>query len=300
LNLARIVENLAPLLEHAVGASISLDCAIAPSVSAIEVNPAQLESAIVNLVINARDAIPENGRFCIAAANAAVADAQARSLGLASGSYVRLSVQDDGAGMPAAVRARVFEPFFSTKGADRGTGLGLSMVRWFAENHGGAVLVESEEGSGTTITIFLPSAAAPDEDSALLTMPLKSLPGGDENVLLIARDPHLGETTRDSLAVLGYRVTLSGDVRAIGPQLRTGKFALLMLDVATVGDSRVVALGRALRQRFPLVKLIVIAGSSSGAAVGGPSGAGVLGMPFTLKDVALLVRATLEGENHGR
>jgi hypothetical protein len=73
-----------------------------------------------------------------------------------------------------------------------------------------------------------------------------------------------------------------------------------MLDVATVGDSRVVALGRALRQRFPLVKLIVIAGSSSGAAVGGPSGAGVLGMPFTLKDVALLVRATLEGENHGR
>ena len=205
VNAEKVVESLSPLLKTVLGARINLKTAIGSSVPTALVNRAQLESVVTNLVINARDAIPEGrtGNVTITVGKRELPVANA--LSVKAGQYVEIVVADDGSGIPAELTERVFEPFFSTKGKTKGNGLGLPMVRWFAEKAGGAVSLKSRPGEGTAITVLLPAHHTETGDTTGLTMPLSSLPSGTEPVIVLTDDDEFRVTVEQILSVLGYR-----------------------------------------------------------------------------------------------
>lgn len=293
----RLLTNLKPLLEHAVGSRVSLELAIAPDVPSIQASAAQFESVVLNLVINARDAIAEAGRIRIGASDTVLDAGAAERVGVAAGRFVRVVVADNGAGIPESAKARVFEPFFTTKGEGRGTGLGLTMVKWFAESAGGALELASEPGKGTTVTLLLPASREPADASPSMTMPLSSLPGGHESVLVVATDRGVADTLRDSLAVLGYSVHITHESAGISQLLGGGKFKLAVLDSSADSNATPRRLAAAIRRRFPAVSTLVVVDPDARER-DGPGGSPALYKPFTLKDLATRVRLTLDGDNH--
>ena len=154
-----VVRSLQDLLQRTVGAGVRVETRLSPGLDAALCDPNQLESALLNLVINARDAMPASGRVLISTDAVLLGEADERPVDLPPGRYVRVSVADTGTGMPPEVQARVFEPFFTTKAAGAGTGLGLSMVFGFARQSGGHVSLQSAPGAGTTVTLLLPGKA---------------------------------------------------------------------------------------------------------------------------------------------
>ncbi|HZL94996.1 MAG TPA: ATP-binding protein, partial [Vicinamibacterales bacterium] len=292
-----LLSNLKPMLDHAVGSRVSLELAIAPDASSIRASAAQLESVILNLVINARDAIAETGRITIGVKDVALEESSAARRGLAAGRYVSITVEDNGTGIPEAVRARVFEPFYSTKGEGLGTGLGLTMVKWFAESVGGVVEIDSAPGQGTKIGLLLPGCRDAPDTSASMTMPLSSLPGGTESVLVVATDRSVADTLRDSLAVLGYSVQVIHDCSEVGRMLDSRTFHLAVIDSSADTSATPRRLAAAIRRKHPAVATIVVVNSDSRER-DGPGNSSALLKPFTLKDLALLTRHTLDGDTH--
>jgi PAS domain S-box-containing protein len=297
LDVKRLLSNLKPLLEHAAGSRVSLAVTVAADVSPVNASAAQLESVILNLVINARDAIVEAGRITLDLRDVLLDSSAAARAGLSSGRYVCLAVEDNGSGIPESAQARVFEPFFTTKPEGCGTGLGLAMVKWFAESAGGAVRLVSQPGRGTTVSILLPGARELADVSPSMTMPLSSLPGGSESVLVVATDRSVADTLRDSLAVLGYAVLVAHESSGISQLLDGGKVKLAVLDSSIDSSATPRRLAAAIRRRFPAVSTLVVIDPDSRER-DGPGSAPALFKPFTLKDLATLVRQTLEGDNH--
>lgn len=297
LDPGRLLTNLKPLLDHAVGSRVRLDLTIPPDVSSIHASAAQLESVILNLVINARDAVADAGRIAIAISDVELDASEAGRIGVAAGRYVRIAVEDNGAGIPESARARVFEPFFTTKGEGRGTGLGLPMVKWFAESAGGAVELVSERGMGTTVSLLLPRAREAADASPSMTMPLSSLPAGTESVLVVAADRGIADTLRDSLAVLGYAVHVTQESSGISRLLGGAKFQLAVLDSSADTSASPWRLAAAIRRKFPTVSTLVVVDSDSRER-GGPGISPTLLKPFVLKDLATLVRRILDGDSH--
>lgn len=293
----RLLANLKPLLDQAVGSRVSLDLAMSPDVSSIHASAAQLESVILNLVINARDAVAEGGRITIGVGDVVLDASAAARVGITAGKLVRIAVEDNGKGIPESARARVFEPFFTTKGEGRGTGLGLTMVKWFAESAGGTVELASEPGKGTTVSLLLPASRELADASASMTMPLSSLPGGSESVLIVAADRNVADTLRDSLAVLGYAVQVTHESSGISQLLGGGKFQLVVLDSSADTSSTPRRLAAAIRRRFPAVSTLVVIDSDSRER-DGPGNSPALFKPFVLKDLAILVRRILDGDSH--
>jgi CheY-like chemotaxis protein len=294
----QVLGNLKPLLDQAVGSRVTLDLQTAADASSIRASAGQFESVILNLVINARDAIVESGRIRIAVEDVALDGSAGARFGLAPGRYVKIAVEDDGAGMPEAVRARVFEPFYSTKGDVRGTGLGLTMVKWFAETAGGAIELVSEPGRGTNVSLLVPASREQPDISASMTMPLSRLPGGSESVLVVASDRGVAETLRDSLAVLGYSVQVTHDRTQLSGLLSSRKFDLAVLDSSVDTSATPRRLAAAIRQKYPAVATLVVVNSDSRER-SGPGRSPALLKPFTLKDLATLVRHTLDGDANG-
>jgi signal transduction histidine kinase len=174
----KVVADLIPLLNRSLGSRIQLETGLDSS-SGVRASAAQLESVIVNLAINARDAMAGKGKVALRTRDVTLSAADAAGKGLPkAGAYVAISVADDGPGIPEEIRERVFEPFFSTKTEGAGTGLGLCMVRWFAEQSGGAVELESIHGRGTTVSVWLPRIGDGVVDGHDGTMPLSTLPSG--------------------------------------------------------------------------------------------------------------------------
>lgn len=293
----RLLTNLKPLLEHAAGKRIKLAVSVAPDVSAVNASAAQLESVILNLVINARDAIAETGRITIDLRDEVLDAGAAARAGLPAGRYVCLAVEDNGSGIPEAARSRIFEPFFTTKPEGRGTGLGLAMVKWFAESAGGAVRLASELGRGTRVSLLLPGSRELADASPSMTMPLSSLPGGSETVLVVATDRSVADTLRDSLAVLGYAVLVAHESSGISRFLEGGKVKLAVLDSSVDTSSTPRRLAAAIRRRYPAVSTLVVIDPDSRER-DGPGTSPALFKPFTLKDLATLVRQTLDGDKH--
>jgi two-component sensor histidine kinase len=227
---ASIVENIVPLIDRALGVGIALTVRIDPQRRAVMGNSAQLESVIVNLAVNARDALPSGGEVNISVSNVDL-DLQSLPLPeLSPGPYVEICVADNGSGIPQEVVDRVFEPFFSTKGDQGGTGLGLSMVRAFARQFGGAAEIESTVGEGTLVRLLLPMNEAQAEHSASMTMPLSALPSGNERVLILAGDDSLGSMMSQILEVLGYAVSVEHSLARANELLLEGKADLLIVD----------------------------------------------------------------------
>ncbi|HSG67012.1 MAG TPA: ATP-binding protein, partial [Gammaproteobacteria bacterium] len=266
---------------------------IASDAAPVEANGALLESAIVNLVVNARDALAGRGRIAIKVVNAPVDVARAARLKIAAGQYVRIAVVDNGPGIPQDLQNRIFEPFFTTKRDSGGTGLGLSMVRRMAEQSEGTVEIISEVGKGTVISIILPQADAGTSESAIKTMPLSTLPAGDESIVLIAEDKEILATIRQILDVLGYSVHATSDARELPDLVRSASPDLVIIDstaTTTAGAADQTGLGKlAPRARFLYVE--DVEGSRDTGAQ-----RNLLIKPFSLMDLASTVRRTLDGD----
>jgi signal transduction histidine kinase/CheY-like chemotaxis protein len=291
----KVIDDLLPLLRRALGVRIKLETALQENVGAVQASVAQLESVVVNLAVNARDAIEGKGRITIEAAAVDVSEHEAPLRGLArAGRYVAVSVRDTGSGIPPETIGRVFEPFFSTKGERGGTGLGLSMARWFAEHSGGSAAIESVVGQGTTVTLLLPRA--PDEqptDTTIdKTMPLSTLPTGTERVVVLALDEALRATIHQTLEVLGYRVKVASGAEDLLVAVAAEPTELLLVDGLGRGDADILIRARAIQP-----KLRIVATADPGRSAERILGLGIASLPkpFTLADLAGTVRRTLDG-----
>ena len=296
LDPSKVVGDLLPLLRRALGSRITLETTLQKHVGAVRASVAQLESVVVNLAVNARDAIEGKGRISIDVSGVEVAEDEAARRGLAHGGrYVLVSVRDTGVGVAPEALDRVFEPFFSTKRDRGGTGLGLSMVRWFAESSGGCAAIESVVGQGTAVTLLLPRQQVDHAaETAERTMPLSTLPTGTERVVVLAVDDALRATIHQTLEVLGYQVRVAADTEDLLVAVAAGPTDLLVIDGFARGDNDVLGRAHTLRP-----KLRVIATAHPGRA---PELEQVQGLviasltkPFTLADLAGTVRRTLDG-----
>jgi len=207
LRLNAVVGESVSMLQRLIGEHIVLTTVPGARRDRVTADPTQLEQVLMNLTINARDAMPQGGRLTIETAEVDLDEAFVREHpGAATGAHVRLSVIDDGMGMSAEVQARIFEPFFTTKDKGRGTGLGLSMVYGIVKQHGGYIGVRSGEGQGTTFDIYLPSAARTDDGRAEAAPQGSGESRASETILLVEDEADVRELAREILEMRGYTV----------------------------------------------------------------------------------------------
>jgi signal transduction histidine kinase len=231
VNVAELLSSLEPLLRRTLGEHVNIQIDWQPALWRALVDPAELENAILNLAINARDSMGSGGKLLIEAANVEIDRVYAAVAGLdRTGDFIMVSVADSGTGMSREVLGKAFDPFFTTKQQGQGTGLGLSMVHGFANQSGGHVMIDSEIGQGTIVRLYLPRTAG--EDAPLDAMPDREVSGGDETILLVEDNDLVRTHTESMLRGLGYRVIAAAD----GPEalllLREGlRPDLLLTDV---------------------------------------------------------------------
>ena len=300
LSPSRLVGGTKDLLKRTLGAAIELKSELAIDTWPIFADPAQLESSVLNLAINARDAMPDGGCLTLATRNASLGeDDPGRHPSLAPGDYVEVSVRDTGVGMTADVQKRAFEPFFTTKETGKGTGLGLSMVYGFLEQSGGVATIDSEPGRGTTVRLWfprslLPGAVALDGDGDEL-----ELPGGNETVLVVDGDADVRETAASALRMLGYQVLEAGSgTQALAALEQEPEVGLMLADLILPGGMLGAELAsRAGSVRSGLKVLHTSALSQPGLRdLSAPSGSNVLHKPYAIAELARRVRAVLDME----
>jgi CheY-like chemotaxis protein len=268
------------------------------------VDPAQLENALINLAVNARDAMPDGGALTIETANAYLDERYAAERDeVTPGQYVVLAVSDTGTGMPPEVAARAVEPFFTTKEAGKGTGLGLSQVFGFVKQSGGHMAIYSEESRGTTVRIYLPRSYGPAEvdanGEAVADTILPTAAEGDA-ILVVEDDDHVRRMSVEALRELGYRVVEAGSgAEALELLKSQPQISLLFTDVVMPEmDGRKLA--SAAKEQRPGLKVLYTTGYTRNAIVhDGTLDAGValIVKPFTVDQLARKVRAVLESEN---
>ncbi|MBS0393478.1 MAG: PAS domain S-box protein [Proteobacteria bacterium] len=300
LNPVRLVSGTEDLIRRTLGPAIEVVADLRPDTWPVYADAAQLESSVLNLAINARDAMPSGGRLTLATRNRSfAADDAERHPKLAPGDYVEISVSDTGVGMSAEVAKRAFEPFYTTKETGKGTGLGLSMVYGFAEQSGGVATIDSAPGRGTTVRVLFPrshtpGAVAPDADGES-----GELPGGDETVLVVDDDADVRATAASALRVLGYRVLEAGNGHAALATLsREPDVALLLADLILPGGMPGAELAaRALGLRAGLRVLHTSAFSQPGLReLSAPAGTELLHKPYAIGELARRVRTVLDRE----
>ena len=294
----RLVEGMTDLIRRTVGPAVAVSVISGPETWNALVDPNQLENALLNLCINARDAMPDGGRLTVETANKTVDARGAASRDLEPGSYLTLSVSDTGTGMSPDVIARAFDPFFTTKPLGVGTGLGLSMIYGFAKQSGGQVRIHSHPGSGTTVTLFLPrNGGAVADDAATSGAPDLQRAEPGETVLVVDDEPSIRMLVTDVLAELGYAALEAGDGAAGLAILRSkARIDLLVTDVGLPGGMNGRQVADAGRQLRPGLKVLFITGYAESAAVGGADldpGMGVLTKPFAMDDLTRRVRSLL-------
>jgi CheY-like chemotaxis protein len=286
LDLRAWIGSTGELLRGAVGADIAVVRDLPDDLWPIGVDRTQFETALVNLTMNARDAMPGGGTLRFVAVNrAGVLDG--------GGDAVELAVSDTGAGMDDAVRARVFEPFFTTKSAGKGTGLGLSQVWGFAEQSGGRVAIDSAPGEGTTVRLLLPRARgdlAKREPSNLV--PLRR---GRGAVLVIDDDPDVAEAAQLLLDNAGFAATVVHGAAEALAALGTGdpRFDAVLCDIVMPGGTDGIALGRELRRRHPQLPILLVTGFSEAMATAPEFP--VLAKPYSGADLVDALSRTMDG-----
>ena len=287
----KVMENIVLLLERALGSKIKLTTEVSSDAWPVSVDVTQLESAVINLAVNARDALEGGGNVTITARNTALDAIAAEALSVPPGDYVAIAVADDGPGIPAEIRSRIFDPFFTTKG-QRGTGLGLGMVRRMVVAAGGAVDVDSELGRGTTFTLLLPRAKGEKTHNNELTQPLSTLPTGSEAVVVCCSDAQVAQTIHELLVVLGYRVSLAPSLEAVPAKLAERADLLICEPASSERDAIQQMIGAA-HQSVPDLKVLLVADDTWNAEQPDSGVHGLLRKPFSLADLAKAVRAAL-------
>jgi len=296
VKIGRLLGSMEDMMRRALGEEIDVEMVLSGGLWTTEVDPAQLENAILNLAINARDAMDGAGKLTIEVANAALdASYCATHTEVAPGQYVMLAVSDTGSGMPQDVIDQAFEPFFSTKPEGKGTGLGLSMVYGLVKQSGGHVKIYSEVGEGSTIKIYLPrSHQAEDHAGEALAQPVS---GGHETVLVVEDDEQVRLTVVDMLTDLGYHVLRANDAASALAVVDSGaRIDLLFTDVVMPGPLRSPELAKKTRERLPNVAVLFTSGYTENAIVHGgrlDPGVELLGKPYTRDALARKIRLVL-------
>ncbi len=298
LSLNTILADLSAMLRRLAGGGITLDIVPDPGLWYVMADPGQLEQVLVNLIVNARDAMPRGGRLDITTANCRVAtDGPERAGGVKPGAYATFSVTDTGIGMDIATQARIFDPFFTTKEAGGGSGLGLSSVYGIVEQSGGHITVESAPGRGSTFTVYLPRHSEPGA-AVLSAVDRRSLPGGSETILLVEDETSVRTSARRLLERHGYSVVEARHgVEALELAERPGRhFDLVVTDVVMpeMGGRELV---ERLRARHPSLKVLFMSGYTERAiSVDGtmPPGTGFVEKPFTVEQLIRRLRKILD------
>jgi signal transduction histidine kinase len=296
VNPAKLVADMCEFLQRALPESIKLKTSVSDDIWNLFVDRSQLENALLNLVINSRDAIGEGGNIQLEVANASIGDERTNALALPPGEYVRLAVTDDGAGMPDSVKARMFEPFYSTKAEGQGTGLGLSMVYGFVTQSSGCVDVETHLGEGTTVALYFPRCAQAESADAGGARPRAS--SGGEVVLVVEDDADVRLGTIDMLAQLGYKVLSAQDADSALAVLQKGDHVdLLFTDVVMPGTIRANELAR-IASAPPYNATVVFASGYTRDIIFHEGrldeGVVLLKKPFTLDELARTIRHALD------
>ena len=268
IDVNRMVTDTAKLLKPTLGEHVEIELMLATHAWSALADPSQLSAAIINLAVNARDAMPGGGRLTLKTANVTLDGVDTSGDGeVKSGEFAMIAVTDTGQGIPADIRDRVFEPFFTTKGIGLGTGLGLSMVYGFAKQSGGTVEVDSKEGRGTAIKLYLPRSAGRAAMRAERSH-ATGTPRGNETILVVEDDALVKGYVIAQLGSLGYRTLFASDgVAALALVDQGAKFDLLFTDVIMPGGMNGRQLAEAVLERRPGVKVLYTSGYTDNAIV---------------------------------
>ncbi|HVX99663.1 MAG TPA: PAS domain S-box protein [Pseudorhodoplanes sp.] len=287
VSLLERIQSIRDVLTSGIGTHIGLDIDVSPQTFPVIVDVAELEVALVNLVLNARDAMPEGGTIAIRAANTTLDPDDT----VAGGEYVALTVTDTGVGIPPDVLEKVFEPFFTTKPSGRGTGLGLSQVHGFAHQAGGTVRIESTLGVGTAVSIYLPRATPPAIASRAENGEARLQAG---TVLLVEDNPHVADASADLLEQLGYAVQWVADAESALRAIEADRFDLVLSDIVMPGRLDGLGLARLIRQRHPVLP-VLLATAYSDAAHRVPNDFPILRKPYQMHELSQAIAKAARG-----
>lgn len=292
-----LLRELQVLIRRAVGEETELHLTMDPGLWHCETDPTQFESAILNLSINARDAMPQGGKLTIQTANITLSSAEAAMVPDASpGRYVRVSVADTGEGMAPSVVAHVFEPFFSTKDVGKGTGLGLSMVYGFARQSNGHVVIESEVGVGTAVQLFLPWAERPPAETAVAGV-RESHRAAPATILVVEDDPHVRALVVGLVSDLGHVILeAENGIDALTLVDQRPDIEMLFSDIVMPKGVSGIELARMVRSRHPHIAVLLTSGftSDDGISTGKSSEEfGILHKPYAPEELAAAVNNAL-------
>jgi PAS domain S-box-containing protein len=292
-NINELIRSMAPLLQRPLGPKIAMTFNLAPDIWAAEVDTSQLEMTLLNLTLNARDAMPEGGSLTITTGNATVPADQAG--GVPAGEYVFISVADSGTGMSDEVKTRAFDPFFTTKGVGKGTGLGLSMVYGFVKQSGGHVQIESREGVGTNVVIHLAKSGGPvrGEDEG---EPPELSAGRQGTILLVEDEADVRSLAETHLETFGYSVISAFDApTALAAVDANAEIDLLLTDIILPGQMDGIAIAAQVRAKRPDIKIVYISGYAPDPELLLPN-TELIRKPFLKADLSRVIREALDGK----
>src|SRR5207249_2552963 len=300
LNVNDIIGNLLKMLQRIIGEHIEIRTMLAEDLASVKSDPGQLEQVLMNLSVNARDAMPEGGQLTLETQNVELDEDFVRlHVGSAPGPHVLLTVTDTGTGMDATTQARIFEPFFTTKGPGHGTGLGLAMVYGVVKQSGGYIAAGSEVGKGTTFRIYLPQVTETTE-AAVSKKPQQDRKQGSETILLVEDDAAVRELVSAMLTAKGYNVLVSQQPQDVGTicERHSGRIHLLLTDMVLPGMS-----GREIAKHIgalrPDVKILFMSGYTDEALAHSHGFEGefeFLQKPFSAVTLTSKVREVLDAD----
>jgi CheY-like chemotaxis protein len=301
----RLIGGIQEMIQRTVGPGIPVEVVGASDLWPALVDPSQLENAMLNLCINARDAMPDGGRITVETHNKWIDERASRKLDIPEGQYLSLCVTDTGTGMSPDVIARVFEPFFTTKPMGEGTGLGLSMIYGFAQQSGGQVRICSEVGEGSSVCIYLPRhyGEVEDEEGAAKLVTLDRSDQG-ETVLVVDDEPSVRMLITDILEDLGYLAIEASDSASGLKVLQSDvRIDLLVTDVGLPGGMNGRQMSDAARVSRPDLKVLFITGYAEHAILGNghlAPGMSVLTKPFAMEAMATRIRSLIEADREAK
>ena len=295
----KLISGMTELMRRTLGEHIDIETVLAGGVWHILADAGQIENALLNVAINARDAMPQGGKLTIETANTHLDEVYCSTQeDVTPGQYVMVAVTDTGTGMPPEVVERAFEPFFTTKGVGKGSGLGLSMVYGFIKQSGGHIKIYSEPGRGTTIKFYLPKVTGAGQNARVTEAPRRTQPMGQETILVVEDDPDVRAFVVAALEILGYRVIEAGDGPAALALLeKLPHIDLLLTDMVLPQGMNGRQIADEVKKRHPRTKVLYTSGYTENAIIHQGAldeGIELLTKPYTRETLALKIRSVLD------